>query len=130
MRSMLSGWARSNTVHVLFAFLAMGGWAVFANSAHPMPQPLISGLLQGALSAGLTLFLKSVIDGLSKRFHGPARFWAPPLIACLGSASLLMSLHALGGTPEILKTVAVPLLVSTTYAWTYAYSISRKRGEP
>lgn len=130
MRSVLRGWARSSTVHALFAFLAMGGWAVFANSAHPMPQPLVSGFLQGALSAGLTLFLKSAIDGLSKRFSGSDRFWAPPLIACLGSASLLVSLHALGGTPEILKTVAVPLLVSTTYAWTYAYSINRKRGEP
>ncbi|MDK1373592.1 MULTISPECIES: hypothetical protein [unclassified Sinorhizobium] len=126
----LSRWARSSMVHVLFAFLAMGGWAVFANSGHPMPQPLISGFLQGALSAGLTLFLKSVIDGLSRRFGGPSRFWAPPLIACLGSASLLVTLHALGRTPEILKTVAVPLLVSTTYGWTYAYSISRKRGEP
>ncbi|MDK1493114.1 hypothetical protein QN219_24220 [Sinorhizobium sp. 7-81] len=128
MRSALRDWARSGTVHVLFAFLAMGGWAVFANSGHAMPQPLYSGLLQGALSAGLTLFLKSVIDGLSKRFSGPERFWAPPLIACLGSTGLLVSLHALGGTPEILQTVAVPLLVSTTYAWTYAYSISRKKG--
>lgn len=128
MRATLRRWAGSGTVHVLFAFLAMGGWAGFANRDHAMPQPLYSGLLQGVLSACLTLFLKSVIDALSERFTGITRFWAPPLIACLGSASLLTALHALIGTPEIASTVAVPLLVSTGYASIYNYSISRRRG--
>ena len=26
----------------LFAFVAMGSWAVFANRAHPMPAPLLA----------------------------------------------------------------------------------------
>lgn len=120
--------ARSGTVHVLFAFLAMGGWAVFANRAYAMPRPLYSGLVQGVMSACLTLFLKSVIDGLSKRFDGLNRLWAPPLIACLGSTAILVAIHAASGTPEILKTVAVPLLVSTSYAAIYNYSISARRG--
>ncbi|MBP1859025.1 hypothetical protein J2Z75_002537 [Rhizobium herbae] len=128
MTAALRRLAGSGTVHVLFAFLAMGGWAAFANRDHAMPQPLYSGFLQGALSACLTLFLKSVIDGLSKLFIGMTRFWAPPLIACLGSASLLVALHALIRTPEIARTVAVPLLVSTSYAAVYNYSISRRRG--
>jgi hypothetical protein len=120
--------ARSGTVHVLFAFLAMGGWAVFANRDYAMPRPLYSGLVQGVMSACLTLFLKSVIDGLSKRFDGMTRLWAPPLIACLGSTAVLVAIHAASGTPEILKTVAVPLLVSTSYAAIYNYSISARRG--
>lgn len=119
---------RSGVVHVLFAFLAMGSWAVFANRAHTMPAPLYAGLVQGTISAALTLFLKSVIDWLSVRFSGPARFWAPPLIACLGSASILVAIHAASGTPEILRTIALPLLVSTTYAAIYNYSISARRG--
>jgi hypothetical protein len=123
----LRRWAGSGIVHVLFAFLALGGWAVFANRGHAMPQPIYSGLLQGILSACLTLFLKTVIDVLSMRFTGVTRFWAPPVIACLGSASLLTALHALIGTPEIARTVAVPLMVSTSYASIYNYSISRKR---
>ncbi|MGO7450337.1 hypothetical protein ACC668_37725, partial [Rhizobium ruizarguesonis] len=73
-------------------------------------------------------FLKSVIDWLSKRFVGSARFWAPPLIACIGSASILVAIHAATGTPEILKTIAFPLLVSTSYAAIYNYSISARRG--
>ncbi|MBB3463040.1 hypothetical protein [Rhizobium sp. BK377] len=119
---------RSGVVHVLFAFLAMGIWAVFANRAHDMPAPLYAGLVQGTISACLTLFLKSVIDWLTSRFSGSTRFWAPPLIACLGSASILVVFHAASGTPEIIKTIALPLLVSTTYAAIYNYSISTRRG--
>lgn len=37
--------------HMALAFVAMGGWAALANRAHPMPDPLIAGLVQGALSA-------------------------------------------------------------------------------
>lgn len=128
MTGRLKALAGSSIVHVLFAFLAMGGWAVFANRMHPMPRPVIAGLVQGILSACLTLFLKSAIDALSKRFRGLAALWAPPLIACLGSSGILVTIHALSGTPEILKTIAVPLLVSTSYAALYNYSISGGRG--
>ena len=119
--------AGSSIVHVLFAFFAMGGWAVFANRMHPMPMPLVAGIVQGILSACLTLFLKSVVEALSKRFSGFMALWAPPLIACLGSTGILVAIHALSGTPEILKTIAVPLLVSTSYTAIYNYSISGGR---
>jgi LytS/YehU family sensor histidine kinase len=127
MSGKLKALAGSSVVHVLFAFLAMGGWAVFANRGHPMPRPLIAGFVQGVLSGCLTLFLKSAVEALSRRFSGFARLWAPPLIACLGSATILVVIHALSGTPEILKTIAVPLLVSSSYAAIYNYSISGER---
>ena len=124
MSGRLKALAGSSIVHVLFAFLAMGGWAVFANRAHPMPRPLIAGVVQGVISGCLTLFLKSVVEALSRHFSGSARLWAPPLIACLGSATILIVIHALSGTPEILKTIAVPLLVSSSYVAIYNYSIA------
>ncbi|RDL51976.1 hypothetical protein BLJAPNOD_03123 [Ensifer sp. M14] len=127
MSSHLRALARSSIVHVLFAFLAMGGWALFANRLHPMPRPLVAGLVQGALSAALTLCLKSTIDALSLRFHGTARLWMPPLIACLASTTILVTVHAATGTPEILRTIALPLMVSTSYAVLYNYSISRRK---
>ena len=127
MNSHLRALARSGVVHVLFAFVAMGGWAIFANRHHPMPRPLVAGIVQGALSAMLTLCLKSTIDALSLRFRGTARLWMPPLLACLASTSILVAIHAATGTPEILKTIAAPLLVSTSYAVAYNYAISRGR---
>jgi hypothetical protein len=126
---MIARWralAGSGAVHVAFAFLAMGGWAVFANRMHPMPRPLIAGLVQGTVSAVLTLCLKSIIDALSSRFAGSAGLWAPPLIACLATTGILVGIHSASGTPEILHTITVPLIVSTTYAATYNYSIFRQ----
>lgn len=119
---------RSSIVHVGFAFLAMGGWAAFANRAHPMPAPLQAGLLQGAISATITLVLKRAIEYLASRFSGLTALLAPPAIAGLVSASLLTLLHTLSGTPEIAKTIAVPLTVATSYAALYNYSLWRIRG--
>ncbi|EJL56677.1 hypothetical protein PMI09_01681 [Rhizobium sp. CF122] len=121
--------AQSSVMHVLIAFVAMGGWAVLANSNHPLQRALLAGVVQGGLSACLTFFLKTVIERLSKQFEGRAGLWAPPLIASLGSTTVLISIHALSGTPEILKTIAVPLAVSTSYAAVYNYFLYQKRIE-
>ena len=118
---------RSSIVHVGFAFLAMGGWAAFANRSHPVPAPLYAGLLQGAMSATITLVLKRAIEYLASRFSGLAALVAPPVIAGLVSATLLTILHTIGGTPEIAKTIAVPLTVATSYAALYNYSLWRIR---
>ena len=111
--------ARSSAMHMLVAFLLMGSWAFWANRLHPMPRPVFAGVVQGVLSAGLTLYLKSAVDRLRARFSGALRYVAPPLIALLGSVALLVTMHYLSGTPEILKTIAVPLLVSGSYAIIY-----------
>ncbi|MBK5566496.1 hypothetical protein [Ensifer sp. SSB1] len=125
MTSKLRGLASSGVVHVAFAFFAMGGWALFANRHHPMPKPVVASVVQGTLSALLTLYLKTAIDVLYSRFSGATRLVLPPLLACLGSSAVLIAIHAASGTPEILKTIALPLTVSTTYAAIYNYSISR-----
>ncbi len=127
MPERLRALAGSGFVHVAFAFLAMGGWAVFANRAHAMPRPLLAGLVQGAMSAVLTLYLKTAIDALARRFAGVNRFWAPPAIACAGSTAMLVAVHTASGTPEILRTIAVPVAVSATYSAIYSYSIFRRR---
>ena len=125
MSAKLKGLASSGVVHVAFAFFAMGGWALFANRHHPMPKPLLAAVIQGTLSALLTLYLKTAVDALSRRFRGTKRLFLPPLLACLGSSAALVAIHTMSGTPEVLRTIALPLAVSTTYAAIYNYSISR-----
>lgn len=64
----------SNTfVHVAFGFCAMGAWAVFANRAHPLPQALLAGFVQGAISGTLTLFLKKFLEWMSQRLSPALR---------------------------------------------------------
>ena len=109
----------NGAVHVAFAFFAMGGWALFANRHHAMPKPVVAAIVQGTLSAVLTLYLKTAIDALSSRFSGTKRLFLPPLLACLGSSAMLAAIHMASGTPEVLRTIALPLAVSTTYAAIY-----------
>ena len=121
----------SNTfVHVAFGFIAMGAWAVFANRAHPLPQALLSGLVQGTISGTLTLFLKKGLERMSAMFfkarqsdEGQGRYIAalfvPPLVTATAIGAILFTAHTLAGTPEILATIAVPFTVSTTYAILY-----------
>jgi hypothetical protein len=126
MRRGLQRAANSSTTHVAFAFLAMGGWAIFANRAYPVPRALLAGVVQGTLSACLTLFLKTAVERLSRRLSGTAALWAPPLIACVTSSTVLAAIHVLIRTPEISNTIALPLAVSTSYAAIYNYTLYRK----
>lgn len=127
MRS-VSGAARSTIVHMAVAFLAMGSWAAFANAAHPMPLPLLAGVVQGTLSALITLFLKRMIEALSARLPGSTGWWLPPLVAMLSSLTLLSVIHWLAGTPEIARTIIVPLTVTTVYASSYNIALRRAAG--
>lgn len=117
--------ARQSAVHMAGAFLAMGGWAIFANRHHPMPQPMIAGLLQGTVSAIITLFLKRMIEAAVRRLDGVFALVVPPLLAAGVSLGLLVTLHSLAGTPEIAATIAVPLIVSTSYAAIYSFALWR-----
>lgn len=103
----------------------MGGWAVFANRAHDMPAPLVAGVVQGALTATITLFLKRIIEGVFHRTRGWQRLVLPPLCACLISLTLLSTMHTMAGTPALLATTSVPLTVSTVYAFLYTITLSR-----
>ncbi|WP_296251204.1 hypothetical protein [uncultured Stenotrophomonas sp.] len=117
--------ARNSAVHMTVAFIAMGSWATFANLAHAMPRPLIAGVLQGILSALITLFLKRMIEALSARLPGSAGYWVPPVVAVAVSLSLLSSIHWIAGTPEILRTIVVPLSVTAIYATSYNLALRR-----
>lgn len=125
---MASQMLQSTVTHVAFAFVVMGGWGVYANLAHPMPEPLVAGFLQGLMSAVLTLFLKKTVDRLRPVFAYVTGFWAPPLIACIGSTSLLVLVHWLGGTPEILRTILVPVTVAISYIAVYNFLRQRESG--
>jgi hypothetical protein len=122
---MITRLARSSLVHVAVAFLAMGGWAVFANHAHAMPQPFVAGAVQGALSGAITFVLKRMIELLASSFAGLAALVLPPTIAVVLSLAILTAIHALAGTPEILATIALPTSVTALYSAIYTAAIWR-----
>jgi len=123
----LSRLARASWVHVSFAFLAMGGWAFWANRSHGLGHALPAALLQGTISAGLTFGIKRGLEALFRRLQGPIALLAPPILSCGAVLALLVSAHRLAGTPEIWATIAVPFAVSSTYAFVYTASLALAR---
>jgi hypothetical protein len=119
--------ARSSAVHVAFAFLAMGGWAVFANRQHGAERALLAGLVQGTLSGLLTLGLKRFLEAAIARLPD---LWAtvlPPTATCAGVLAILLSAHHLAGTPNVWATISVPYAVSSSYAWIYSIGLVMAR---
>jgi hypothetical protein len=127
MPTSLTTLARSSVVHVAFAFLAMGAWAVFANRSAGLSHALIAGLVQGALSGGITLGLKRFLEASSARLTGVRALIVPPAISCAVILALLLGAHILAGTRNVLATISLPYAVSSTYAWVYTWAMTRGR---
>lgn len=118
---------RSSIVHVAFGFLLMGGWALFANRSHGLEKAWAPALAQGLLSGFLTGALKKTIEALDGRIAGWAAWVAPPLLTAGSILILLVVVHSLIGTPEIVATIAFPWSVSTLYAIVYNAGLVRRR---
>lgn len=118
--------ARSTAVHVGFAFVAMGAWAAFANRDHGGRAMTQAFVIQGALSGLITLVLKRWLEWSYARLGTPWARIAPPLVSCAVIALTLSALHRLAGTPEVLRTIALPWSVSTAYAIVYTLSLPAK----
>lgn len=116
---------KSSALHMAVAFLGMGAWALFANRGHPLPEALTAGLVQGAMSATITLFLKRMIEALSIRLSGLSALILPPALALAGSVGVLSLIHSLAGTPEIIATIAVPVTVTAIYSSAYCFALWR-----
>jgi hypothetical protein len=127
MRSNLNTLARSSAVHVAFAFLAMGAWAAFANREAGLGRALVTGVLQGALSAAITFGLKWFLERASARFEGVWAAIVPPTTSCAVILVLLLAAHSAAGTRRIWATISLPYAVSSTFAWVYALMVMRGR---
>jgi hypothetical protein len=129
--------AANTAFHVALGFIAMGGWAVFANRFHPLMDALGAGLLQGAISGTLTLFLKKGLERMSAMFFAApnsdgrasrnvAALVLPPIITATVIAAILVTAHTLAHTPEVFATIAVPWSVSTLYSIVYNLRLWRQ----
>lgn len=121
----LSRLMRSTALHVAFAVVVMGAWAAFANRAHGPSAMALAFAAQGILSGLITLCLKRGLEGAHARLPAPWASLLPPAATTILIGCLLTSAHLLAGTPEILRTIALPWTVSTLYAFAYVWSLGR-----
>ena len=121
----MKGILRSSAMHTAAGGVLMGSWAWFANRGFDWPAPVLAALVQGAITASITYVMKRVIETVSARSGGIAQFILPPMAAAMVSASVLIGLHSLAGTPALWLTIAVPFSVATVYAVIYAATLAR-----
>jgi mannose/fructose/N-acetylgalactosamine-specific phosphotransferase system component IIC len=118
---------KSSLVHIAFGFLAMGGWALFANRGHGLDGAWLPALVQGTISGALTGVLKKTLETLDGRLKGAPALVVPPAVTAGSILTLLVLVHAAIGTPEVIATIAVPWSVSTLYAIVYNAGLVRAR---
>lgn len=118
---------KSSLVHVAFGFLLMGGWAFFANRAHGWQGAWLPALAQGTVSGLLTGGLKKTLEALDGRIAGVLAYLIPPAVTAGSILVLLILIHTLIGTPELVATIAFPWSVSTLYAIVYNAGLVRAR---
>ena len=125
--SVLQHLAKSTVVHVGFAFLAMGGWTLWANHDHGLAAAWPAALAQGLMSGAITLALKRALEAMVARLPGTAGYLIPPTVTAATILGVLAAVHRLIGTPEIARTIVVPWSVSTLYAIVYTGAVARGR---
>src|SRR5258706_7511807 len=80
-----------------------------------------------ATSGGITRAQKRTLGAICRGLRGAPATFLPPLITGSVILALLVGVHSVIGTPEILATVAVPWSVSTLYAIVYSAVLARGR---
>ena len=70
------------------------------------------------------IVLTASVQGMAAQ-KGALAYVVPPAITATAILALLVAVHALIGTPEIARTIAVPWSVSTFYAVVYAATLAR-----
>lgn len=102
-----------NFLSAILAFLLWGSWAYYVNFSVSIKNGVISGLAQGTVSLVLTFFVISLTTTLYNFFDGKLKKnILTPIIVVFLLQTLLVSIHSLIGTPNILKTTIPPLFVA------------------
>ena len=71
--------------------------------------------------------LKKTLEALDGKIAGPLAFVVPPAVTAGSILALLVLVHRLIGTPELVATIAFPWSLSTLYAIVYNAGLVRAR---
>jgi len=106
------------------AFAVYGSWAAFANRGHGLDAALRALFVQGCSSAFVTSTVAGVIEWAHARL--PRTRSSALLSVSFGvlfAAAFHTGLNLAVRTPEVLRTVTVPILASALYAGSYVTTL-------
>jgi hypothetical protein len=108
---------RATVLAIGFSFFVWGGWAYWVNLAGgDSAQALRSGLTQGTYSGVMTFYMSIAVYYFTQKTRHMRLWWLLPTLFTVGHTGLLLiGAHAMNHTPNIAKTVSVPLAVAVAY---------------
>ena len=108
------------------AIVIYGGWAFWVNHGGPLGVALRAAATQGGTSALSTLFTASLVELIFARLR---LSWVAGLAAATLPQTLTGSMHAfaqwLVGTPDVLATVLLSVVMGYVFAGIYAVALAR-----
>lgn len=106
------------------AFLLYGSWAVLANWGRGQSVLLRAFLVQGCSSAFVTSTVAFVIEWVHARLpRTTASASLAVVVGVLFAAIFHITSNLIAATPEVLRTVAVPILANVVYATVYVVGL-------
>lgn len=123
---------RYNFVAAGFAFILWSLWSFYINSsAADFHTGLISGLVQGLCSFLITLLMSYLIEWQFNLYSAAlVKLFLPPLLTVVITGSILVLVHHLIHTPDILSTVAPALTVALLFAGLTNLKLYRQLSKP
>ena len=106
-----------------------GGWAVIVNWPHGLDAVIRAGAVQVAYSVTTTAVMSSIMEAVFVRLPpGALRVWGTAASASGLGMIVLIAVHVLVGTPELLWTVLPSLIMGTLFAVLYCLNLGRVEG--
>ena len=118
---------RYNLLSAFLAFILWGGWAFWINREFGESTQIVSALTQGTASFLITLVMVRIVSWVYNRTgHGVIGLFLSPVITVFFTGSLLVMVHRIVGTPEIVKTVTPALTVAFGFCLFTAFQLHSK----
>jgi len=122
-------------IATIAAVIGYGAWAYWANCNVDMPNAISvawrAAAIQGGYAGGLTLInvyvLELLFDWLSSNLQPILSGFSAVLSALIAQYAVIIPIHILNQTPNILMTLAPGLIIGTIFSTTYVYNHSRTK---
>lgn len=112
-----------NLISAFFAFCIWGGWSFYINDSSIFTRT-ISGLAQGISSFIITLIMVNFVTWIFYKNYFPSlRLILPAVLTVTCTGSVLIAVHFLVGTPNILKTVTPALSFAFMFCLYTSYKL-------
>lgn len=107
-------------------FILWSAWAFYINSNVSLHTGIKAGVVQGVFSFISTLLVISILTKLVNYFERPSlKIIIPPCLMVLMLSTVVITIHTIAKTPEIVKTIAPSLIIAALFCSFTTYKLTK-----